>query len=730
MPTIFTSTTVTIPAGQKLTIKGTGAIATATVNPGSLGQIYTVGNDQDIFGPFTKATSVYIQIQSGSVTYSFIDYGAVNALTSGGQVLTPSGDVVGGGVAEWVPFVRTQAAAVVLDAYKVTQRPVDTTVAALTTATPSLPGGTAYYIDPLHASASNSNAGTSPSLPWATLEKLVGLNPGAGATIYLAADATFEHGVTRAQYMSRTVFTFNGGDNFSGSSGNPVTIRPYYPRPSSGMPTVRYYCETVAGDWTQETAMLGGKVWSIAVSGAVNGNTCFAVFGSDERVGLNPKAALGAAYGHDPLNMYAADQFSMVLNSPTKLFVYVPDGTNPISYYGKVRIGGLAILQSSWNGLRYVRITGIKFELCCPVWSLSQANTSSGACVGLEIDNCWFNKSQALNYANRTTNATALEGEVKVHDNLFTDTPICGVHFQPCTGTAGNTVQWRVYQNRVYTSCISTSDKAWFYNQCVGGTFYRAWANYGYDCRNGAGGNAIDGCLLYADLSSSNSEFVGNVAEWCGVAFQSNNSINCTITANVAVDCVKLAQITASTDGSVTTMSTRCSHNTWLYTGRRAIPQRGPNVALGSPIIAWNDKAAASGATYKFTRLEIINNALLDFSGEFATREAAKYAGTQATTLVVGGFAIAGFGSVKVADYGTDMTQVPTDKTTTPWVVRVSGDSSNGGWVTSAETGAAAPSFDSPLRGAGVPISPAHTDFAGVAFSATAPDIGAIAWAS
>lgn len=97
MPTISTSTTITLPAGQKLTIQGTGAIATATVNPGSLGQIYTVGNDQDIFGPFTKATSVYIQIQSGSVTYNTISEDSTQALIDDGQIVTPDGDVVGGG---------------------------------------------------------------------------------------------------------------------------------------------------------------------------------------------------------------------------------------------------------------------------------------------------------------------------------------------------------------------------------------------------------------------------------------------------------------------------------------------------------------------------------------------------------------------------------------------------------------------------------------------------------
>ncbi len=71
MPKISTSTTIVVPAGQRLMIQGIGAQATATVNPGSLGQIYDVSaNDQDFFGPFDRATTIAIQINGGSVQYT------------------------------------------------------------------------------------------------------------------------------------------------------------------------------------------------------------------------------------------------------------------------------------------------------------------------------------------------------------------------------------------------------------------------------------------------------------------------------------------------------------------------------------------------------------------------------------------------------------------------------------------------------------------------------------
>lgn len=71
MPKISTSTSIVVPAGKRLIIQGIGAQATATVNPGSLGQIYDVSaNGQDFFGPFDRATTVFIQINGGSVQYT------------------------------------------------------------------------------------------------------------------------------------------------------------------------------------------------------------------------------------------------------------------------------------------------------------------------------------------------------------------------------------------------------------------------------------------------------------------------------------------------------------------------------------------------------------------------------------------------------------------------------------------------------------------------------------
>lgn len=114
MPTISTSTTITLPAGQKLVISGAGAAATATVNPGSLAQIYDVGVGQDILGPFGRATPVRVDIRSGSVTYNTVADGAVGTIQNGTTITSPDGSV---GFSVYYPLTD-DAAGIALAAYQ------------------------------------------------------------------------------------------------------------------------------------------------------------------------------------------------------------------------------------------------------------------------------------------------------------------------------------------------------------------------------------------------------------------------------------------------------------------------------------------------------------------------------------------------------------------------------------------------------------------------------------
>lgn len=112
MPKISASTTIVVPAGQRLMIQGIGARATATVNPGSLGQIYDVSaSGQDFFGPFDRATTVYIEIAGGSVKYQELAESSAPALVlrdvagAAIAVTSPTGETIGASAEDSRPTI-------------------------------------------------------------------------------------------------------------------------------------------------------------------------------------------------------------------------------------------------------------------------------------------------------------------------------------------------------------------------------------------------------------------------------------------------------------------------------------------------------------------------------------------------------------------------------------------------------------------------------------------------
>lgn len=112
MPKISTSTSIVVPAGKRLMIQGIGAQATATVNPGSLGQIYDVSaNGQDFFGPFDRATTVYIAIAGGSVKYQELAESSAPALVlrdvagAAIAVTSPTGETIGASAEDSRPTI-------------------------------------------------------------------------------------------------------------------------------------------------------------------------------------------------------------------------------------------------------------------------------------------------------------------------------------------------------------------------------------------------------------------------------------------------------------------------------------------------------------------------------------------------------------------------------------------------------------------------------------------------
>ena len=591
----------------------------------------------------------------------------------------------------------------------------------------ALSSGNNFFIDGI--GGSNANAGNTAALPWKDAWRLPG-NPGVGANIYIAADATYEYAETWAAYKGNTLFSANSIGQWTGTAANPITFKPYYPRGvTSAKPKISWYALMQAADWTQEVGISGGKVWSAdwSKSGNAYYNTCVA-FGSARTMGV---AYLQQNTSGVPASLNAANQYAV---STTKVYVYVPDGSNPNTYYGEVRIfGGNGMSPyRGYNGLtQNVRFFGIRFELCSP-FELWATNTTNNA-DSLEVAYCDFVKCMPSSFNNSQNYASGgVESSLYFHDNYLEDTHSAVFKLSTATGNALNTTSWRIARNKVVRGNVSTCyGGAILYNQARGGTYHHAWGNYGFSVNTGYAGEQIDGCMLYADVLSQKSIFFGNVAEQSGKLFQANSSIGFVAVSNLAIDCGSLGSIT-NTTGDLKTPTAIAVHNTYLWTGRIAFSKLsvGPNIG-GTGIASWalepslnctNSQANTTGnTTYNFTNLVVANNAFINTSGtELTGKQAIRVPASWVTTLLVAGNATAGHSTLAVGD----PQNAGTDYTKNAGYLALIGTSADGAaWVPNTLLGNARPALSSRLIGAGAALSQQYQDIGGRNFAA-APTIG------
>lgn len=603
-----------------------------------------------------------------------------------------------------------------------------------TTSAPTVPetaptnksAGNTYYIDGI--AGNNSNAGNTPTAPWKDAWKIPGGGMANGGTLYLAADAVYEYAQDWATYKADSLFPSNVS-GWTGTAALPITVRPYYPRgASSSKPRISWFALMQAADWTQESSISGGKVWS--ASWAKAGNTyynTFVAFGATRAPGV---AWLQQGTSGVPASLNKAGHYTV---DATKVYVYVPDGSNPVSYYGEVRVFGgnnQAIFRANNGVTQFVRFFGLQFELCQPFQCYSGASTNS--VDSIEVAYCNFIKVAPSMFRNASTYASALESSLSWHDNYHEDLPWAAVKLNSPTGTAGNMISWELYRNKVVRANISTGIGAGLlYNQCLGGTKHIAWGNYLYDCRTGYGGEQIDGCGIYSDYLSDKAIFAGNIAERCGKGFQFNSMSGMGVmVANLAIDCGSFGSIT-NTAGDLKAPSVIAVHNTYLWTGRIAFSDLsvGSNIG-GTGVADWskepvfeftNSQANQTGNTaYNFGALTLANNAALNLSGtQMTNKRFARVPETWTTTLMIAGNASSGLAATLIAgtNSGTDYTNAAR------YMALIGSIFDAATWVERGAQGVARPGKDSPLVGAGALLSQQYQDIGGRNFAA-APTIG------
>lgn len=596
---------------------------------------------------------------------------------------------------------------------------VETPDSSIPTNTFTAVSGNSYFVDPI--SGLDSNPGTK-AQPFKTIQRLKSISAAnlAGATINLAYEI-FETKVSWASFAAGTDFAYMDFNNFKGTSAAPLIVRPYHARtqPGAKKPTLRYFAEIASTDWVNE----GNNVWSISynVSGSEGFDSSkYFMFGDSKRLGVNVYHAAGATVA-DKVNSWGKFWISEFGTAPEKKMYLYSEG-NPNSYYKRVFVGGRPMFRSYYSGLSHTSFIGIRFEYVYAAELTCAGSDVNAAVRGLRMVGCTFYKGGALSLFNLSNHTLPTEAEYKISDCEFYEVPVYGIRNHPVlSGNVGNTVNWEIYRNKVYGSNYSYSTQGWFYNQAKGSGTYRAWGNYGFDCRNGIGGASNDGAFIYSELSSENSEVFGNVAEQCGIPYQINCAKNSKLISNVAIDCTKLVLFTAANDpGFKTDVDVVIAHNTWVFTGRVDPPMTGSIVPVGTaPIAGWNASTA-----YKWDAVVILNNALLDLSGIWANKPGIWYKSDDVKpstgVLLIAGNALSGFGSTAVLDANGNV-----NVTNNPQVVSVLGQGNS--WFIDADSGVVALSKDSPLNRAGYgKLENPYFDIGGNSFTSI-PDVGAVA---
>ena len=465
-------------------------------------------------------------------------------------------------------------------------------------------------------------------------------------------------------------------------------------------------------DWTQESS-IGENVWSCAwnVNGFSTDNDIAVAFGPSKTLGVAPRQQVTKqAYGNTPQQLAKPMDYAFSANK-----LYVWSVGNPTTNYSGVYAFGLPVFSTSWQGLSEIKFTGIRFEFCRAFTTLYGSNNLN-AVTNFEVARCEFYRATLGYFANQSTNASPSEMSLSIHDNTFYETPFSGIRLGYITGTTGNTISWKVYRNRVYSGNLCSSlGGALFYNQAIGGTSHICWGNYGFDCRNGTGGNNVDGAMVYIESSSKNSVVYGNIAEQCAVPYHLNNSIGAILLSNLAIDCNILVQVTGADDVNTPNQSYVVAHNTWLWTGRvadNALPvgPSGPKFLTSAVISQWNDNFGTYGN--KFASFAALNNLAVSLSsGSTAAKAIITYISAGITTNLIAGNAALGLSSVLSKDFNTDATKFVGQ------ISAIGSSSDIPNWMRNASLGSARISPGSYIAGVGTSLSIQYQDILGRDFS-------------
>lgn len=351
---------------------------------------------------------------------------------------------------------------------------------------------TAHYIDP---SRGDNSDGSTWAKAYTDTTWLSAHTFAAGDEIVFACDADIQLGGT-ATAMAMAV-----GD--SGTEASPVLVYSDIPTGSGltgGYARLRHYKETVTGDWTWDAVKNGWELTGITPSFL----PCYWI----DVAGTTDTPVKITSL---PL---AADYEVYVLAASSKLWLYAPSDTNPVTYYGSVRVG--VRVPFYLNNTSHWHFSGLEFiEAGHSIVAAASANTMTG----IYVDNCKL--TNACNLLRVNGHTSYVINDTRITRCVADLCGIVGYNYVNWTNSvfSHNTInrpnRIAVPQGAVYWGIGSTSEIA-TYGTCKNNKVTNGL--YGRGARG-----FTEGCCFYLETGAGYNQVHSNTVIGAHFLFQDNS---------------------------------------------------------------------------------------------------------------------------------------------------------------------------------------------------------------
>jgi len=384
---------------------------------------------------------------------------------------------------------------------------------------------TTKYID--WNRGSDSNDGSTPALAWKNLTKIDDTAYAAGDAFLLASDSVWEYDIATRIAPPNT---------WTGTRSNPVVIGRYaVESTSTSLPTIRWNRRLLTTDWTYDA---GNNCWYYDAPFSI-GDYCMV-----RVVGTWLPSRTGAASGSAGLPLASVDgrYHNGSGGTATRFYMYAPSGTNPTTYYGEVLLGitgtGLFTVSSARG---FVKFQDLRFE---ETGNGISGFSGTAADVGIIVHRIEGETVSTL-VSGVVVGATGqLYVDIKELD--ITDWGSTAVWTYASAGAGFRQVD--IARCRIHDGMHNYSQGAIYHQVRTTGMRSQIYDNVFSGVRFGTRDKTADGCAIYCEIGSSDTDVYRNRVDDSYMAYQDNSGRANRWFSNIATGCKTFMKLSDETD--------------------------------------------------------------------------------------------------------------------------------------------------------------------------------------